>query len=257
MATGPTYRDFWSNPVINEAYIEYQRRYASQVRESDRVLIELVREVIGRRVTGDGAVSLLDIGCSTGNLLHHLREALPGLDLWGGDIVGPAIEQCKVNPNLSGIRFEEMDLMTLGRSQVGRFDVIVANAVLYVFNDGEFARALSNLSEALKPGGWFIAFDLYHPFEQNVSLLERSRLHPEGHQLHFRPYSEVQAALEANQFGAIRFTPFAIPIDLPKPDDPADIRSYTVGTSRRERLIFRGVLNQPWCHMLAQKLPAA
>jgi hypothetical protein len=71
--------------------------------------------------------------------------------------------------------------------------------------------------------------------------------------LHFRPYSVVDATLRRHGFAAPTITPFAIPIDLPKPADPADISSQTVPLADGGRLIFRGALYTPWCHLAARK----
>jgi hypothetical protein len=57
------------------SYDIYQKRYRDSIRESDKVLIELIRSVIGGR-----SASLLDVGCSTGNLLRHVKRLLPALE---------------------------------------------------------------------------------------------------------------------------------------------------------------------------------
>ena len=62
-------------------YDDYQQRYRDSIRESDKVLIDLIREAAAGR-----PARLLDIGCSTGNLLRHIRRLVPGLDLHGGDL---------------------------------------------------------------------------------------------------------------------------------------------------------------------------
>ncbi|MBI4342279.1 MAG: hypothetical protein HY599_02805, partial [Candidatus Omnitrophica bacterium] len=103
------------------------------------------------------------------------------------------------------------------------------------------------------PGGWFVAFDYFHPFEQRVALTETSRLHPDGLTFYLRPYGVMQRLVEEAGFESPAFRPFHLPIDLPPPGDPSQITSYTVNRQDGGRLCFRGTLYQPWCHLTAQR----
>lgn len=80
-------------------YLEHQKRYATQVRESDRVIIDIVRDIVEEGPRGS-APSPLDAGCSTGNLLRHLRRLVPALALHGGDAYPLIIEQERTDPDL-------------------------------------------------------------------------------------------------------------------------------------------------------------
>src|SRR6185437_12434951 len=75
-------------------YNDYQKRYAGQIAERDKVLLGIVAEHTG------GKGKLLDIGCSTGNLLLHLRRAFPGLVLYGGDLAQSSIDEAAANLEL-------------------------------------------------------------------------------------------------------------------------------------------------------------
>lgn len=230
-------------------YFEYQQRYASNIRESDRKLIELLRDAVGP--DAEPGVRLVDIGCSSGNLLLHLKHRLPGLRLTGGDAFPAIIEQCRANPDLAGIDFETMDVLALEGSN--RFEIVVVNAVLFMFDESDLDRAIAGIARLLPTGGRLFAFDLFHPYEQTLAVFERSKLHPEGMTLHIRPYSAVDAILRRHGFAPPAVTPFAIPIDLPKPADASDISSQTVRMENGDRLIFRGGLYTPWCHLSARK----
>src|SRR5262245_62084252 len=65
MAGKPNYQTH----VADARYDVYQDRYRNSIRESDKVLIEMIRSVVEGR-----SASLLDIGCSTGNLLRHIKR---------------------------------------------------------------------------------------------------------------------------------------------------------------------------------------
>lgn len=81
-----SFLDYVNDAGHMRLYAEYQRRYAGSMRESDRVLIDRIRELVGGALARGEQPSVLDLGCSTGNLLWHLKQALPGLRLAGGDV---------------------------------------------------------------------------------------------------------------------------------------------------------------------------
>jgi SAM-dependent methyltransferase len=234
-----------------QEYIAYQQRYVSSIRESDRVILELLAATLGRRRSRAQA-NVLDIGCSTGNLLRHLKQAFPSLALTGGDLSDLQLDVCRKDPQLAGVDFRRLDITALPADE--KYDAILANAILYGFDQNGFEQSLQSISGALRPGGALIAFDFFHPWRQEVEIIEKTRSFPQGHPLHFRPYIETEAALRAAGFAEVEFTPFQIPIDLPKRDySIEEIWTHTVVTTDGERLLFRGAICQPWCHLRAIK----
>ncbi len=245
-----SYKDYVNNQKHMDQYSEYQKKYATKIRESDKVIIELINQIINKDENKGKKFKLLDVGCSTGNLLFHLKNNL-NLELYGCDLSHEIIDQCRKNPALSEINFEHKDLLDLGYEN--KFDIITANVILFVLNDQEFNRAILNVSKALKDNGWFVIFDLFHQFEQEISIIEKSKFHQDGLPLHFRSYKRTKEILQKSKFSDPVFKPFNIPLDLEKSQDPADINSYTIKTVDGDRMCFRGTLFQPWCHVIAPK----
>lgn len=223
-----------------EHYIAYQARYATLVRESDKVILALLAECQAR---GD----LLDIGCSTGNLLRHIKAAFPHLRLTGGDLSDMQLAECRRADDLRNVAFEKMDILALPRQ---RFDIVVANAILYGFAPAEFARCIESIAAALRPGGVFIAFDFFHPYAQELAIIETSAGFPAGHPLHMRSMPGTERVIKQAGFARVQFLPFNIPIDL-SPEENS-LQTRTVRSEGGERLQFRGMLFQPWCHLLAR-----
>lgn len=237
--------------IASDEYHQYYQKYFHQMRESDRVLIELIRSAFKDELARSASLSLVDIGCGSGNLLFHIKNQFATLALTGGDTYSDVIEGCRKNSDLEDITFEVMDLLKL--NQASRFDGIIVNAVLFLFNATEFDLAVSNIACALKPGGWFFAYDFATHYQQDLTILEKSVTHPDGMTLHFRPAELITEIMQKHGFTKIVLSPFQIPIDLAPPGRPEDISSRTVMTDVGERLIFRGSLFTPWCHMMAQK----
>lgn len=227
------------NRPAAESNLAYQARYRAQPKESDKVVLRLLNGL-----TGD----LLDIGCSNGNLLKHIRAAHPAFRLHGGDLSPLRVETCRSDPELAGITFDVMDAMELPRAS---FDVVISNAVLCLLNRESYTRAIRSIYAALRPGGRFITFDWMHPFGQDLAITEQTDEIPEGITLYFRSFTTVRNILAAAGFQGLDFRPFEMPFDLPL-DHSKAITTHTVNTDAG-RMSFRGVLNQPWCHLVSGK----
>jgi SAM-dependent methyltransferase len=239
------YRAYFEDAEHMRIYSEYQERYATSPRESDKVLIELVR-----RHAPEGG-SLLDMGCSTGFLLLHLSRLLPALELHGADMAAEVIAACRADERLTGIEFHEQNMLDLRLDRT--FDVVTANAALMFFQPAELREAFVQLGMVVAPGGHLIGFDYVLPFDVRLEIVETSSAFPEGLLFFFRGEREVRKDLEAAGFEEIAFWPFHIPIDLPEPEDPSEIRSWTRRANDGTGLAFRGSLYQPWCHFVARK----
>lgn len=254
----PTYEDYVRDETFIADYLAYQARWARDIRESDRVLMGHVADAItDLRATGREPL-VVDIGCSTGNLLRHLRAAMPDVQLAGAEYSPESLDACRADPDLAGMAFEEVDIVRMTADAA--YDVAIVNAVLYLLDAGDFDAALAGLGRSLRPGGRLVVFDFFHPHPQDLAIIETSRSHPEGLPLHFRSMTPTEAMLRSGGFDEVRFEPFAIPIDLEpgaRYGDNAsgfeDLNSYTVRAEDGRRLLFRGTLFQPWCHLVARK----
>jgi len=249
MSNDFTYQDYVTDKNFLDEYNAYQAKYAKQMRESDKVLLGLVREIVSKQDPAKGKLKLLDVGCSTGNLLLHLKRLIPQIALTGGDLAASSLDECRANPELAGIAFEVMDLLNLpGKAN---YDIITVNAVLYMMEDVQFEMAMKSIAGALRPGGCVIVFDFFHPYPQDLHIIEVSKSHPAGLRLRFRPMAQVESVLEKSGFGKPDFHPFTLPIDLPPSGNEGDLITYTVPVVDGRKLPFRGTLFQPWCHMSA------
>lgn len=229
-------------------YMAYQRKWRSSTREFEKISINTIANYLNSLSQNEKA-KILDIGCSTGNFLKHVRDNDIKAELYGGDLSESSIQACKKDPALTGINFEVLDLLNV--TQSGAFDVVNAGAVLYGFEERDFNRAIANIGKALRKGGLFIAYDFYHRFKQELSIIERTSYFPEGHPIHIRSFESVETTLRKCGFRSIEFFPFNISIDLTPadPDDPVMTRTRLV---EGERLQFRGSIYEPWCHLIAR-----
>jgi SAM-dependent methyltransferase len=233
---------FKSDTTLLKNYNEYQARYSTTIRESDKILLSLIAQQSNRG-------TLLDIGCSTGNFLSHVRAAFPETKLTGGDIAESSLAICRANPNLAGVDIRRMDITNVE----GSYDIVVSNAVTSVVNDDIFERGMKSIARGLKPGGVFITFEWMSQFDgQSIEIREKTRDYPDGFWLYFRSYAHVRSALTAAGLADIEYMPFEIQIDLPFPGFDS-VQTYTIKDEHGKRMNFRGVLFQPWAFVTAKK----
>jgi SAM-dependent methyltransferase len=254
----PEYRDYksyYSDPDWARTYSAYQKRYEVNPRESDKKSARLVLAALRDMPERGRPPRILDIGCSTGNFLRHLRRLLPDVEFVGGDLMTRTVEECRSNPELAGISFATMDILDIPAEPP--FDVIVANAVTYLFESAEFERACASFARALKPGGVYVGYEMIFPGNREMRVIEKSKGHPEGWKLMLRAEDFVRSSFFAAGFDDVDIQPFDIPIDLPKPEPTgtdADLVTYTVRDAvTGRRLMYRGDLFQPWAHIVARK----
>jgi hypothetical protein len=94
---------------------------------------------------------------------------------------------------------------------------------------------------------------MFHPFDQNPTLVEKTPVRPEGMTLHLRGFAQVEAALKRAGFADVEFHPFEIPIDLPRLQGADELQTHTVKMADGKRLNLRGAIYQPWCHLVARR----
>ncbi len=235
--------DYVADEAFLSGYNAYQARYAETVSERDKVTTALVANATG------GIGRVLDIGCSTGNLVKHLAKSMPALLLTGGDLADSSLDCARAN--VPSVCFLSMNILDI---YGGPYDCIVANAVMYLLDWPEYRQALVSIANALKPGGTFIGLDWYHSFEgQDLCIVETTTGHPHGLRIHSRAENRAAEVFYKTGFRAARFQPFTMPFDLPEPVNKRDTPvTYTKMIDGR-RACFRGAVYQPWCHVIARK----
>ena len=231
-------------------YNQYQNKHRETIRESDRILVDWVKEILDKKSDTEKPLNILDIGCSTGNLLFHIKKNIIGnYTLTGGEVVESSLEQCLQDEDLKGIQFEKMDILNLPKDS---YDIIIANGVLTTLDANEYKKSLISIANSLQHNGHFLLFDYACPFDQDLEIIERTKYHPHGLRLFFLSYGSMRTAYEEAGLSIKNFAPFSMPIDLPHPEQDDDLTSYTHKDEKGNRMCFRGSLFQPWCHIQAE-----
>ena len=197
MQTRELYEKYPNDNEYIRSYIAYQERYAKDARDSDKKLIELIGRVLA------GACARRTAGRAFG---HRMLDRKPAHSH------SPGVSQARLDGRRPvGTEHRRTARPTrrlpVSRSRSWIFCGWASGAVATTSSrPTPFSMAsptscstasLKAINAALVPGGWLVAFDFFHPWEQNVALIEKSALFPDGHPLHFRSYATRTKALSA------------------------------------------------------------
>lgn len=118
---------------------EYYRRTAGEyddMHDAEGAVHAFALERTASVLERIGARSVLDTGCGTGRALRHLRDRLPGVELYGND---PSAELLEIAVEQHGIPAER--LTCVGSQELpyddGSFDAVIETAVLHHVPDPE------------------------------------------------------------------------------------------------------------------------
>lgn len=135
------------HPGMSAAYNERCYRLRGYV--LDQVLAKHRVPVAGREV--------LDAGCGSGYFVEHYLER--GGHVTGVDLTDVAVE--RLGARFPEARFQVGDLSTWRPDR--QYDLVSCFDVLFhIVDDAAWDAAMTNLADAVKPGGWFV-FTEYFP----------------------------------------------------------------------------------------------
>ena len=99
--------------------------------------------------------SVLDVGCSNGELLFNLNKNFKNFKLSGIDIDQKLLKKAqKICPK--NIFFKRKNISKKIKN-IGKFDIVILSGVLSIFDNGE--KIIKNLLYLLKPKGQIYIFD--------------------------------------------------------------------------------------------------
>ncbi|MDZ7900394.1 MAG: class I SAM-dependent methyltransferase [Arcicella sp.] len=149
--------------MLNSSEEEFKMMYEAEEKLWwYRILHEKVVVEIQLKFGSKKDISILDLGCGTGGLLHYLRNNkftnLQGIDYSDASIHFSKLR--KLNVQKASID----DILTLFEGQ--KFDAIICNDVFYCLDKIQIISALQDISILLKPQSIFISnnnsFDIFY-----------------------------------------------------------------------------------------------
>jgi SAM-dependent methyltransferase len=149
--------------MLNSSESEFRMMYEAEEKLWwYRVLHEKVLIEIQQRFAFRKDLSILDLGCGTGGLLHYLRKK-KFTNLQGIDYSDASIYFSKTR-NLNVQKANIDDILSLFEGQ--KFDVIICNDVFYCLDKVQIINTLNNISSLLEADGIFLsnnnAFNIFY-----------------------------------------------------------------------------------------------
>lgn len=186
--------------------------------------------------------SLLDVGCATGELLHHFRQRFPEFRLAGLDNAHNLLTQARSVPGLAGVRLEHGDALTFSCDSFGfgPFDFVVCSGVLSIFDD--FVPLMENLIRNVRPGGTIFVVSMFNDDDIDVRIRYRDNRHdPERWQGGFEVHSTATCERWLRgRVASLRFIPFEMPFDVQK-RETFPHRAWSLATADGRRLMINGL----------------
>ncbi len=161
---GHTQLSFFVDPAIIYSKYIYRTSDSLGLNEHFRRYQASVSEILGL----SNRAKVFDIGCNDGTLLNHFKAA--GCETYGIDPSSEALEISLRNGHKVQLGYFDSTSMNKIQSELGEFDLVVANNVLAnVENLEEF---FNNVTQILQPDGTFIFETGYLEYLANLRVVD-------------------------------------------------------------------------------------
>ena len=199
-------------------YIYFEEDYYKNKKEVFSFLIDILK-----KHTKDG-FSLLDLGCSRGELLYHIQNDIPNHSkLFGLDYSEDLIKNAKEQDFLSNIDFEVGDAQDFELNR--KFDFIICVGTVGYFDSLD--DLFKMIKRHLNNGGVALVFHLFNEFDVDVQVKYRNNKYFNQFEAGWNIHSinTAKNALESFELSLKNVHKFQLSFDDKQNDDPA--RSWT------------------------------
>ena len=222
--------------IMKNGYYKQDDIYIQQGKKIQvKELYKEIQALIEHNFSDTSQLSILDVGCASGELLYYLKSSL-GVEekLFGFDASVELVENANTRFNEEQLQFFVDDAQTFSLSE--RFDVIIMKGVLTIFD--EFQPSLDNIIQHLKPKGIAIIVSVFNDYDIDVRITFRKKGSTEwntGYNLF--PLSDIKEFI-AKKGCTMECKEHIMPFDLSPQDNP--IRAWTV-TCNGKRYLTNGL----------------
>lgn len=166
-----------------------------------RVRSRVFHRVIGALDVEPRGARVLDVGAGVGFYVERWLRL--GADVDGVDIADSAVR--RLGPRYPGANFERLDISDDVAGLRGDYDIVDAFDMLFhIVDDERHERAIKNVYELLRDGGYFVFTDVF----------ARRRTQPSAHYVR-RSLAEIEDVVRGAGFEVVRRQPAFVLMNYP------------------------------------------
>jgi SAM-dependent methyltransferase len=194
----------------------------------------------------DIADLVVDIGCGGGGPTWYLADRFPGCKFVGLDVSEELINHARRHRNLD---FELDDASNL-RVRFG-VDGVVCMQALHTFPAP--VEPLHQIATRIRPD-WIALSTLIYEGNINCQIIVEEPDRPRQSYYNVFGLPGLFAIMKMQGYHPIRYKPFKIDKDLPRPNNLDQMQTYTLMTQAGSRLQCSGPLLMPWGFCLFERI---
>jgi SAM-dependent methyltransferase len=195
--------------------------------------------------------SVVDLGCGAGGPTSYMATEFPGTHFFGLDFVPEGIALAKQLANerkLSNCSFEVGDIYKL----MPRKDLSGVTCIQTLTWLPDLEKAIDEIFAKLNPPWFAFSGQFYQgDISCKIEVNEASRQRISNYNVYSLPQTEEVLLRKGHKL--TRFEPFDIDIDLPRPENPSVMRTYTQRLENGRRLQISGPLMLHWSFLVFER----
>ena len=221
---------------LHDKFYLKENRYL-KTKDSFKFLIKILKKQTTKK-----KYSILDVGCSNGELIYQLEKHFKNFKITGYDIRQDLLNKAKKNLSKSVI-LKKINVNAKIKT-IDKFDIIVVSGVISIFDNLDIFY--KNMKKLIKPNGKIYIFGNFNVYDYNVFVRYQDlKLHKNIRQTGWNIWS-IKTIKEIFKVKKIKRYPFFIKKNIKKKKDL--IRSWTVKIDKKR--FFTNALtliqNQMW-----------
>jgi SAM-dependent methyltransferase len=232
----------WSDPIS----MSYHVKQWDDEKRSTHFFGEFCKEEFSK------SISVLDLGCGTGAATYQLARKNPHINFIGVDSDEVLIKEARQRTEVDSVKnlsFMKADWFDLPQDLSG-FDGVISLQTLSWLSEME--RPMAEVLSKVRPK-WMAISSLF--YEGDVTCEIRVTEHTRSRSTNYNVYSIPAISRLVHEFGydVSRSEDFEIDIDLPRPQNPDLLGTYTerlLTGAKKSRLQISGPLLMPWKFIL-------
>jgi len=191
---------------------------------------------------------VIDLGCGSGAATNYIAEQFPHAYVTGVEVSQALLAQRHANTKAY---YSAGDMTNLTDMPVKGGGVISLQTLSWM---PDIETPLDQICTKIKPK-WMAFSSLFYDGEISCKIEVTEHTRPRWSYYNIYSIPRVEKFMKGRGYEMADAHPFTPHIDLPKPDNPDLMKTYSVRNSHGLRLQFSGPLYLPWWFLAFERIP--